>query len=462
MFAGLRLQQPIRKQGLIFNGQTIDGGQHWELPYPIEFTQGYDSYLKARQTGVPYRDHSLKHGAERYVRMIDEGKPFPERTVLSEPANIFGPAPEKPFAKRYSEIRFNGVLKLGRTRTFSSSTMGEQRTFVVSYLGMKHPFYVHAETEAEAQEAFNTLFPDSKLTDIREETIVTLTVKGRTVRKRGSITVDNGKLRGQHFAERIGEFRTSLWIQQEVTKQKGKPKLRALTEDEQAAGEKWLAEKAKEAATEKSAVARLRCVFCLTNEIAREEFLLCTECAAVTHAVDVPYFNAYSVWLEQDNGCDGRGPEQGNKDFEKQFSQCVYDGKDQRFSDQLPKPWNRRPLGEWELAVILATKFKGFTYTLNPAKKKKAQHAAAMLVGHFVYGHTFAEVAAIVPRKSAEQVRDFCGEARRDYAKKFIKQVLSDNDLKWEVEHIIHTGLLRNLYPAYAMNGRMVQEPTNA
>lgn len=444
MWSGSTLRQPISKQAVIFNGQTIDGGAPWELPYPIEFTQGYDSYLKARQTGVPHRDHSLKH-TDPYVRMVDAAIPFPERTALSEPPKLFGPAPDKSFAMRYSEIAFNGVLKPGRTVSQCSGRLEVQRTFAVSYTGMERPLYVQAEDEAGALDSFNTIFPDKQYTDVKEDSIVILTAKAKPVRKRGSITVTSGELTGQKFLEHSG-----CWIQKVQSKRKT---LRLLTQEEEEAGEKWLAKKEKRAAKLKSAVGSLRCVFCRHSEIAPEEFLLCTECA-VTHNTDIAYFEAIPNIAEYDWEEHAGFLWREGTSLQHQGQLCI-DGMDRRFSDQEPQKWESRSLGEWELAVILCAKYPNFTQ--QPAQRRKAQRAAAQLVGHFLCGHSFAEIAEIVPKATEESVRKFCGRVRREYSETLIKLALTDPTLAESVtEVILRTGLLRNLYPGYAMTGTLV------
>jgi hypothetical protein len=303
-------------------------------------------------------------------------------------------------------------------------------------------------TELSAPEKFAPKGPDKSYRERYAELTFTGVLKPRKVRRRGRITATSGELAGKTFVQC-----ESCWIQEDSSKKTSKkvPSLTLEQEQEiEATNENWLAEKAQQRS---KPVTSLRCAFCGQNPIDPEQFVLCGECS-VTHNDFAPYFSAFNIWLDVNDNTDML--DGGNTNY------CEFTNghEDKRYTDQQPVEWERRPLGEYELAVILVSKFKGFTTQTNQyaraVKRKKAQRAAVMLVAHFLAGFSFAQVAGFVPKATARSVRNFCSRARTEYVQTLIKESLTDPQIAEEVQRIMQGNMLRNLYPAYAEIGELL------
>ena len=61
--------------------------------------------------------------------------------------------------------------------------------------------------------------------------------------------------------------------------------------------------------------------------------------------------------------------------------------------------------------------------------------------------------------KAKNTVRDICADLRREYTETLIKQSLTDREIAEEVQGIMQSRLLRNLYPAYAEVGELLTRP---
>ncbi len=107
-----------------------------------------------------------------------------------------------------------------------------------------------------------------------------------------------------------------------------------------------------------------------------------------------------------------------------------------------------RPLDETELAWILSVKCEGWTIRNSQRAWKKAQRVAAQLVGHYIFGKSFGEVAKIVG-KEEEAVRKVCVRHRREYFNKLVRQPMPE-----EARTALASGMLRELYPPAVTTGQ--------
>jgi hypothetical protein len=88
----------------------------------------------------------------------------------------------------------------------------------------------------------------------------------------------------------------------------------------------------------------------------------------------------------------------------------------------------------------------------NSKAFKKAQRAATLLVGHFVFDHRFVDLASVVPNTNEKAVTKFCQRARADYWGKYVRDVMPE-----EARAAIHLGLLRSIYSQNLNAGYLVR-----
>ena len=209
---------------------------------------------------------------------------------------------------------------------------------------------------------------------------------------------------------------------------------------------------------------KLRCVSCRRAEIGDHDFVLCELCvidlqASVLHWFDVKTDSESNVILDVDSGF---APDSADPNFSEDLANPARDvdrwvhattAKTKPrptgafFDDQQPYSDEDRPLSEYELAVILATKYSGFTKKGSPAYRK-AQKMAAQLVGRYLCGHSYPDLVQAIPRTTEKSITRACDRARRDYQQKLWRQPMPD-----EARDVLRTEFLRCLYPRFAMCG---------
>jgi hypothetical protein len=184
----------------------------------------------------------------------------------------------------------------------------------------------------------------------------------------------------------------------------------------------------------RNATGKVLCACCVRDEIGEEEFVLCDTCSSKNLANGFSSgFRGYNEPLQDDSYLEAVAP-------------------DKYLSLEEPYHEEERPLYEHELALILAVKCKGFTKR-NTVAHRKARRLAALLVGHFRFGHSFADLSHIVPLTSEKSAEVFCKRARADWHN-YLRSASLEADK--EAREALRLGLLRSIYPMHLTEGRRV------
>ena len=252
-----------------------------------------------------------------------------------------------------------------------------------------------------------------------------------------------GPLQGVVFRRRKFSGTGTVWL---IAQCKRKP--------EKAARRTWHA-KAERAMLKLLNSEQLLCVKCGENLVHRfgAGFVLCETCETAPTPVQhgwkqTDWDNHFDFDFDRPNRKDNAFQDAEN--YQRKTPKLMPVSLAELYSDP------NRPLLDYELALLLAVKYPGFT-NRNSLAYLKAQRAAAQIAAHFLFQRKFAEITRMIPLTTVDAVRKFCERVHADHAK-YLQQ--SRGYRPEEATTALRSRMLDSLYAPALITGHLCHSKT--